>query len=144
MDNVPTTEYLSIGELAQLAAVSNRTILYYEQLGILPEPGRSTGGMRKYPPEYVLYVWGALALKKLGFSLDEIKVLGALALRHPLSVKQQAWTDEILVEKLGDLEHWINVLCKLEDVLSDGSDRAKELRELLRPRRPNPGAASRR
>src|ERR1700722_15053963 len=58
---------VSIGELAKAAGVSSRTIRYYEELGILPEPRRSPGGTRKYPKEYGGYIAAALALEDLGF-----------------------------------------------------------------------------
>ncbi|MDA8322137.1 MAG: MerR family DNA-binding transcriptional regulator, partial [Actinomycetota bacterium] len=52
---------VSIGELARQAGVSSRTIRYYEELGILPEPPRSAGGTRKYPREYGGYLAAARA-----------------------------------------------------------------------------------
>jgi DNA-binding transcriptional MerR regulator len=64
---------VSIGQLAKAAGVSSRTIRYYEELGILPEPRRSPGGTRKYPKEYGGYIAAALALKDLGFRLEEVK-----------------------------------------------------------------------
>ena len=76
---------VSIGELAKAAGVSSRTIRYYEELGILPEPRRSAGGTRKYPSEYSGYIAVALALKDLGFRLDEIKPLARLALGRSVS-----------------------------------------------------------
>ena len=130
-------DYIGIGQLAQRARVSNRTIRYYEELGILPKPPRSSGGTRKYPPEYVFYIEGALALKGLGFSLDEIKLLGRLALGQAMTPQQRAHTSEILLEKMSGLEHRIGVLSKLRDVLRHGSDDAHVLSlDLLRqPRR---------
>ncbi len=80
---------VSIGELARSAGVTSRTIRYYEELGILPEPRRSAGGTRKYPTEYGGYIAAALALKDLGFRLDEIKPLARLALGRPVSASQR-------------------------------------------------------
>ena len=71
---------VSIGQLAKAAGVSSRTIRYYEELGILPEPRRTSGGTRKYPREYCGYIETALALKDLGFRLEEVKPLARLAL----------------------------------------------------------------
>ena len=68
---------VSIGQLAKAAGVSSRTIRYYEELGILPEPQRTSGGTRKYPREYCGYIETALALKDLGFRLEEVKPLAA-------------------------------------------------------------------
>src|ERR1035441_7858969 len=70
---------VSIGQLAKDAGGSSRTLRYYEELGLLPEPRRSPGGTRKYPREYQDYIETALALKDLGFRLDEIKTLTTLA-----------------------------------------------------------------
>ena len=80
-----TTGLVSIGQLAKAAGVSSRTIRYYEELGILPEPRRSAGGTRKYPSEYSGYIAATLALKDLGFRLDEIKPLARLALGRSVS-----------------------------------------------------------
>src|SRR5512135_240214 len=66
---------VSIGQLAKAAGVSSRTIRYYEELGILPEPRRTSGGTRKYPREYCGYIETALALKDLGFRLEEVQAL---------------------------------------------------------------------
>src|ERR1039458_7338392 len=70
---------VSIGQLARAAGVSSRTIRYYEELGILPEPHRTSGGTRKYPREYCGYIETTLALKDLGFRLEEGKPLARLA-----------------------------------------------------------------
>src|SRR5260370_527288 len=75
-----TAGLVSIGQLAKAAGVSSRTIRYYEELGILPEPRRSPGGTRKYPRGYRGYIDTALALTNLGFRLEEINRLVQLAL----------------------------------------------------------------
>src|SRR5689334_22226890 len=90
--SAPTTSQrlLSIGELAQMTGVSRRTIRYYEELGILPEPPRSAGGTRKYPEEYRFYIEGALSLKQVGFNLDEVRLIGRLALGARLTAAERA------------------------------------------------------
>ena len=80
-----TAGLVSIGQLAKAAGVSSRTIRYYEELGILPEPRRSPGGTRKYPREYGGYIDVALALKDLGFRLEEVRPLARLAVGPPVS-----------------------------------------------------------
>ncbi|MFF8382489.1 MerR family transcriptional regulator [Streptomyces kanasensis] len=40
----------SIGELAERAGVTVKTVRYYSDLGLLPEEGRSAGGHRRYGP----------------------------------------------------------------------------------------------
>jgi len=110
-------ELISIGRLAREIGVSSRTIRYYEELGILPVPPRSSGGTRKYPREYRFYIEGALALKGLGFSLDEIKLIGRLALHRPMTTRQQKQALEVVHEKMDALEHKIEVLNRLRKIL---------------------------
>ncbi|KUH40235.1 MULTISPECIES: MerR family transcriptional regulator [Streptomyces] len=43
-------ETWSIGELAERAGVTVKTVRYYSDLGLLPEDGRSAGGHRRYGP----------------------------------------------------------------------------------------------
>jgi DNA-binding transcriptional MerR regulator len=110
-------ELLSIGQLAALTGVSSRTIRYYEELGILPQPRRSPGGTRKYTQDYRFYVEGALALKELGFRLEEIELIGRVALGQPVSAEQRAQVAELVRENMRTLEHKIKVLNRLREIL---------------------------
>ena len=101
---------LSIGQLATMTQVSSRTIRYYEELGILPEPERSPGGTRQYTLENRFYVEGALALKEIGFSLDEIKLVGQFALERPMTDVERQQATEVIHSKMRGLEHKIRVL----------------------------------
>lgn len=109
--------YTSIGHLARELGVSSRTIRYYEELGILPVPPRSSGGTRKYPREYRFYIEGALALKDLGFSLEEVKLIGRLALQESMTSEEHQRALDVVYEKMATLEHRIAVLSRLRDVL---------------------------
>jgi len=131
---------LSIGELARLTGVSRRTIRYYEELGILPEPARSPGGTRKYPADYVFYVEGALALKEIGFTLEELKLVGRLALAAPMSPAQRTRAVKVIGEKMKTLEHKIRVLTRIHDILEQeghaspsGQASPKRLVDLIAP-----------
>src|SRR5260221_13767343 len=75
----------NICQLAKAAGGSSRTIRYYEELGILPEPRRSPGGTRKYPREYRGYIDTALVLKNLGVLPGEMNALLKRALRRSVS-----------------------------------------------------------
>ena len=108
---------MSIGRLAALTGVSSRTIRYYEELGILPPPPRSPGGTRKYPGVYRYYVEGALALKEMGFALDEIRLLGAAALGMPLSSRQRDRATASILAKERGFEAKIGILRQLRAVL---------------------------
>jgi DNA-binding transcriptional MerR regulator len=114
-----TTGLLSIGQLAQAAGVSSRTIRYYEELGILPEPRRSPGGTRKYPSEYRSYIDIALALKDLGFRLDEIKPLTRVALGRSVSAGQRDTAARLVEERITALGRQVAVLCRLRESVRD-------------------------
>lgn len=115
---------LSIGELATMTGVSRRTIRYYEELGILPEPPRSAGGTRKYPEGYRFFIEGALALKQVGFNLDEVRLIGRLMLGAPLSAGERAQAIAAITEKHENLEHKIRVLNKMHELLEVEESRA--------------------
>jgi DNA-binding transcriptional MerR regulator len=106
---------VSIGELARAAGVSSRTIRYYEELGILPEPRRSAGGTRKYPSEYTGYLAATLALKDLGFRLDEIKPLARLALGRSVSAGQRDTAARLVETRIDALARQVTVLRRLHD-----------------------------
>ena len=133
----PEGELLSIGGLARATGVSQRTIRYYEELGILPSPTRSSGGTRRYPPDYKFYIEGALMLKELGFSLDELKLVGRLALGTDLTATQRKRALAVIDGKMKALEHRIRVLNRLHDLFQEKrnsgtkGDRPSSLAELV-------------
>ncbi len=106
---------VSIGQLAKAAGVSSRTIRYYEELGILPEPRRSPGGTRRYPREYGGYIAAALALKDLGFRLDEVKPLARLAAGRQVSQGQREAAARLVEDKIEALARQVTVLRRLAD-----------------------------
>lgn len=62
-----------VGELAERAGVGVQTLHYYERLGLLPEPRRSTANYRLYPPDALRRVQFIKKAQALGFTLEEIK-----------------------------------------------------------------------
>jgi DNA-binding transcriptional MerR regulator len=110
-----STGLVSIGQLAKAAGVSSRTIRYYEELGILPEPRRSPGGTRKYPQEYGGYIAAALALKDLGFRLEEVKPLARLAAGRTVSPGQRDAAAQLVEDKIEALARQVTVLRRLHD-----------------------------
>jgi DNA-binding transcriptional MerR regulator len=65
---------LQIGEVAQRAGVSPRTVRYYEELGLLQQAPRTAAGTRLYGEGDVVRLRFIGRLKALGLSLDEIKL----------------------------------------------------------------------
>ena len=110
-------DLMSIGEVAAAAGVSTRTIRYYEELGILPEPPRTAAGTRKYPRDWLFHIEGARALKELGFSLDEIRILKRLALGQVPTGANREEAVEVIHAKQRMLERKIRVLRRLHTIL---------------------------
>jgi MerR family transcriptional regulator, mercuric resistance operon regulatory protein len=67
-----TLRNLTIGSLARVAGVHVETIRFYQRKGLLPEPARSHGQIRRYGAEDVARVRFIKSAQRLGFSLDEI------------------------------------------------------------------------
>ena len=66
--------YLQIGEIAERTGVTQRTLRFYEEKGLLKPPSRMDGGFRLYSEEDVERVEQIRQLQRLlGFSLAEIK-----------------------------------------------------------------------
>lgn len=66
---------LSIGTLAKRTGTKVQTIRYYEQIGLMPEPGRSGGGQRRYDDAGLDRLAFIRHARQLGFSLDAIREL---------------------------------------------------------------------
>lgn len=70
---------LTIGKLGNAAGVKVPTIRYYEQIGLLPEPVRSTGNQRLYPRAALDRLAFVRHARELGFPLDAIRDLLSLS-----------------------------------------------------------------
>ena len=67
-------EFMRIGEVAERTSLTQRTLRFYEEKGLLDPPTRLEGGFRLYSEEDVQRIEHVLQLKHLlGFSLAEIK-----------------------------------------------------------------------
>ena len=65
--------HLRIGELAERTGLTQRAIRYYEELGLLPLPGRTDGDFRLYSEADVARLHKIIRLRDLlGFSLAEV------------------------------------------------------------------------
>jgi DNA-binding transcriptional MerR regulator len=67
---------LSTGAAAALSGVSERSLRYYQQLGLITPCGKSPGGMRRYSEQDLARVARIRELQALlGLNLDEIAVV---------------------------------------------------------------------
>lgn len=70
---------LTIGKLGEAAGVKVPTIRYYEQIGLLPEPERSTGNQRLYGQSALQRLAFIRHSRELGFPLEAIRRLLSLS-----------------------------------------------------------------
>jgi Cu(I)-responsive transcriptional regulator len=70
----------SIGQLASQSGVKAETIRYYEKIGLLAPPARSAGNYRCYGARDVQRLDFVRRARELGFPLEQIQGLLALAL----------------------------------------------------------------
>ena len=109
------TDRLSIGAVAAAAGVHVETIRFYQRKGLLNEPPRAYGQMRRYGARDVERVMFVKAAQRLGFSLDEIAEL--LRLEDGTHCDEaRAMAEQKLRDvraKLGDLRQMESALARL-------------------------------
>jgi MerR family mercuric resistance operon transcriptional regulator len=104
----------AIGALAEAAKVGVETIRFYQRRGLLIEPVKPHGGIRRYVDGDISRVRFIKSAQRLGFSLDEIASLLTLEDGRRCS---EART--LAADKLGDVRQRIADLRSIEVVLSD-------------------------
>jgi MerR family mercuric resistance operon transcriptional regulator len=110
-------ENLTIGAFARVAEVNVETIRFYQRKGLLPEPDRPYGSIRRYGMANVARVKFMKSAQRLGFSLDEVAEL--------LKLEDGTHCDEARTlaehklkdvrEKLADLHRIESALARLVD-----------------------------
>lgn len=74
MTELPRDAFLQIGDAAERAGLTQRTLRYYEEKGLLQPPSRMDGGFRLYGADDLERLERIKELKELlGFSLAEIR-----------------------------------------------------------------------
>ena len=69
---------MQIGELGEQLGVNPKTIRYYESIGLLPEPARSSSGYRVYDETDAERLGFIRAAQRRGLALDEVREILAL------------------------------------------------------------------
>lgn len=108
---------LTIGSLAEAALVNLETIRFYQRKGLMPEPQRAQGSIRRYGRSDLARVRFIKSAQRLGFSLDEIGEL--LKLDDGTHCREARKLAELKLvnvrEKLADLQRIESVLDQLVD-----------------------------
>lgn len=99
---------MRIGEAAQRAGVSVKTIRYYERVGILAPATREPNGYRSYEPEVLDRLAFTRAAQAVGLTLGEIRETIAFRERgeppctHVLAIIEHKATE--LTDRIAELE----------------------------------------
>lgn len=101
-----------IGQLAKTAGVTSKTIRFYEETGVLPEPPRRASGYREYDAGAVERLAFIKAAQGAGLTLAEIAQI--IAVRDSAGPPCEHVT-ALLARRAGDLEHRIAELTALRD-----------------------------
>jgi Cu(I)-responsive transcriptional regulator len=113
-----TTATLSIGALARTTGTRVETIRYYERIGLLPAPARTSGNYRAYARHHLERLSFIRRGRDLGFPLDAVRALLRLADDRSRSCAE--------VDRIAR-GHLIEVERKLADLAALGA----ELRQLV-------------
>ena len=78
-ESVAAMRSMTIGKLAREVGVNLETIRYYERIGLMSLPPRTSNGHRCYAAEHVRRLTFIRRARELGFGLEDIRDLLALA-----------------------------------------------------------------
>ncbi len=112
---MPEPIELSIRDVCARSGLSARTVRYYEELGLLPDVRRRSGGRRVYGAGELERLRFITRLKVLGLALEEIGELNAV---HGIGGSTRAMLgrlDELLARRLDELDARIAELGSLRD-----------------------------
>ena len=69
----------TIGELGKTTGTKVETVRYYERIGLLPKPPRTSGNYRSYGEKELARLSFIRRARDLGFPLDQVRALLALS-----------------------------------------------------------------
>ena len=105
---------LPIGELSRRTGCNIETIRYYERIGLLPPPARR-GRYRSYAPQDVARLGFVRRSRELGFTIEEVRTLLALAAGGHASCTEAR---NLAASHLSDVRARLSDLHRMERVLT--------------------------
>ena len=117
---------MRIGEFAEQAGVTPRTIRYYEDLGLLGPNEREGQGFRYYTSSELATLKKIDWLKQLGMRLDEIGEVLPLYCDDPTGLRGKQRTLEILQAHLAETDEKIESLQSFRSELQENIDRIQQ------------------
>ena len=122
---------MHIGELAERAEMSLRTIRHYDEVDLLRPSGRTEGGFRLYTEHDLERLLVIRRMKPLGFSLNEMRDL--LEITDALEAGADDTTRPELLERLqGYIENTAERRAKLERNLGWADEFSNLLQNVVR------------
>lgn len=115
---------MRIGELARQGGVPATTLRYYEQLGLLPEPGRTASGYRTYDDVALERLSFIRSAQAVGLTLAEVREV--LGIRDAGEAPCRVVTD-LIERRHAEVRSRIAELSALERELSRLRKRAADL-----------------
>jgi DNA-binding transcriptional MerR regulator len=120
------SDKMRIGELAELAGITTRTIRYYEELGLLGPCQREGKGFRYYTEEKLKRLRKIEALKNLGLTLDEITQVIDLYISDATVLEGRQKVIEMLQARLKETQEKISNLQWFETELKESIARVQQ------------------
>ncbi|QKW20506.1 MerR family transcriptional regulator [Kitasatospora sp. NA04385] len=121
---------MRIGELAQRAGTTTRTLRYYESRGLLPAR-RGGNGYRAYDEEDLRLLRQIRVLQDFGFGLEETRpFVECLRAGHPAGDSCPA-SLEVYRAKLAELDAMVARLSEVREVLAGQLAQAEAARDAL-------------
>src|SRR5206468_11702051 len=111
----PARSAYRIGELAAKVGLTERTLRYYEERGLLDSVKRLDGGQRMYTDDDVRRLKFIQKLKVLGLSLAEMQELETLYSRHHTNARVLPRLIELLDAHLSTVSQRLGELTALRD-----------------------------
>ena len=126
--------YLQIGEVAERTGVTQRTLRFYEEKGLLRPPSRMDGGFRLYSEDDVTRVEHIRQLQNLlGVTLAEIKeMVDAEEVLRELKAQYRPEAD--VSEKRRQLLKAIDVVTRQHGIVSQKAEQMSEMKSQLEER----------
>lgn len=116
-------QLMRIGDLTELAGVTQRTVRYYESIGLLAPGKREGHGHHYYTEETLARLRKIDQLKRLGLSLEEIGEVIDLYFTDPSGVQPKQKVLTILWKHLHEAESKIEELQQFRGELQETIER---------------------
>ena len=110
---------LKTGELARLTGKTERTIRYYEEMGLLTPAERTQGGFRLFEPDQAGRIAEISRLQEAGFSLDRIAQIVKIWKKSPRGVDAARDLREILELGIAEAAKRIQEMIELKKEIEE-------------------------